>query len=498
MSDPLLPPSSPAPAVTADAVPAGMLLAPTVSLAQALRFWLKLGLISFGGPAGQIALMHRELVERRRWISERRFMHALNYCMVLPGPEAQQLATYLGWLMHRTWGGVAAGALFVLPSLLLLIALSAMYMQFGQVSWVAAALWGIKPAVAAIVVQAAVRMGSRVLKKPVSAPLPWVLAALSLVGMAVFQLPFPLILTMAALVGWWSTRWTNRRWAMPVPGGGHGGASAGAADSASGASAAAHAPALIDDDTPTPPHARFSRARLVRVVAVGMLLWLVPMAGLLMWAGGMQGVALDGPQELTRMGWFFTKAALVTFGGAYAVLPYVVQGAVEQFAWLSAPQMMDGLALGETTPGPLIMVVAFVAFLGGWQHAVLGPDALLWGGVVAAVWVTWVTFLPSFVFILAGGPLVEGTHGQLRLTAPLAAITCAVVGVIANLAINFIANIACTNCASGHFDVNQLDGTALVLAGWATLALLRWRWGLVRVMLVCAAAGVLLRLAGWA
>jgi chromate transporter len=469
-----------------------MPLAPTVSLTQALRFWLKLGLISFGGPAGQIALMHRELVERRRWISERRFMHALNYCMVLPGPEAQQLATYLGWLMHRTWGGVMAGALFVLPSLLLLIALSALYMQFGQVSWVAAALWGIKPAVAAIVVQAAVRIGSKVLKKPAVAPLPWVLAVLSLVSMAVFKLPFPLILVLAALVGWWSTRWTGSRWAMPVSGGGHG-ASAGAA-----APAAAQAPALIDDDTPTPAHARFSRARLARVVVVGVLLWLVPMGALMLWASGLQDAAMGGAHELLRMGWFFTKAALVTFGGAYAVLPYVVQGAVEQFAWLSAPQMMDGLALGETTPGPLIMVVAFVAFLGGWQHAVLGPDALLWGGVIAAVLVTWVTFLPSFIFILAGGPLVEATHGQLRLTAPLAAITCAVVGVIADLAMHFIASIACGDCAGGYFDLNRLDGPALLLAGWAGLALLRWRWGLVRVMLVCAAAGVLLRLAGWA
>lgn len=442
-----------------------------VSFAEAFRFWLRLGFISFGGPAGQIAIMHRELVEQKRWISERRFLHALNYCMLLPGPEAQQLATYIGWLLHRTWGGVVAGALFVLPSLVILVALSWVYVAFGEVRWVAGLFYGIKPAVAAIVLHAVWRIGSRTLRHPAQVPLLWAIALASFLAIAWLKLPFPLVVAAAALAGVAGGRWAPAQFAT---GGGH------------GAVQKTWGPALIDDHTPTPPHARFSQRRLAQVAAAGALLWLLPM-GLLVAAHGWDGT-------LARMAWFFTKAALLTFGGAYAVLPYVYQGAVEQFQWLTAAQMMDGLALGETTPGPLIMVVAFVAFVGGWTHRVLGPDALFMGGALAAMVVTWFTFLPSFLFILAGGPLVESTHGQLRFTAPLTAITAAVVGVIATLALFFLAHIASDRPTPGL----PVDVASLVLAAAAAVALFRFKAGVIPVIAGCALAGMLLRLAGWA
>ena len=446
------------------------------SWGEALRFWLKLGFISFGGPAGQIAIMHRELVEDKRWISEARFLHALNYCMLLPGPEAQQLATYLGWLMHRTLGGVVAGLLFVLPSLLLLIVLSWGYVVYGQLPTVAGLLYGIKPAVAALVLQAVHRVGRRTLKKPAQAPVLWAIAAISFIAIAGFQLPFPWVVLAAALTGWLGQRVVPAQFANA---GGHGTAQ----------SAATRAAAWLDDATPTPPHARYRPRRLAAVLLVGAVLWLLPMGMLWLWQGW-QGA-------LTQMAWFFTKAALLTFGGAYAVLPYVYQGAVQQFGWLSGPQMMDGLALGETTPGPLIMVVTFVGFLGGWRQAVLGPEALLAGAVLAATVVTWFTFLPSFVFILAGGPLVESTHGRLQFTAPLTAITAAVVGVIASLALLFIAHIAYPAGLEAGF-LSGLDGLALVLTALAALALMRMNWGVIPVIAACALAGLALRLAGLA
>nr|WP_315187310.1 chromate efflux transporter [uncultured Albidiferax sp.] len=442
---------------------------PPVSFTEALKFWFKLGCISFGGPAGQIAIMHRELVEQKRWISEKRFLHALNYCMLLPGPEAQQLATYIGWLLHRTWGGVAAGALFVLPSLFILVGLSWVYVAFGAVPWVAGLLYGIKPAVAALVVQAVHRIGSKTLKKPASAPILWAVAATSFVALYVFAVPFPLIVLGAALVGWWGSKVAPGQFSA---GGGH------------GAAKADFGPALIDDDTPTPPHARFRKSRLLTVLAVGAALWLLPMLALVAWSGWHSALA--------QMGWFFTKAALLTFGGAYAVLPYVYQGAVEQFGWLTGTQMIDGLALGETTPGPLIMVVAFVGFVGGWSKAVLGPDALFLGAALAATVVTWFTFLPSFIFILAGGPLVESTHGKLHFTAPLTAITAAVVGVIASLALFFIAHIAYPTGASGTFPYNP-DWAALLLALAAGVALIRFKVGVIPVIVLCALAGWALR-----
>jgi len=439
-----------------------------VPFGEALKFWLKLGFISFGGPAGQIAIMHRELVEQKRWISERRFLHALNYCMLLPGPEAQQLATYIGWLMHRTWGGVVAGALFVLPSLLILIGLSWIYLAFGDVNWVAGLFYGIKPAVAAIVLQAVWRIGSRTLKHPRQVPLLWAIALASFAGIAFLEVPFPAIVLGAAVAGLVAARVAP---AQVNGGGGHA-----AADQSWG-------PALIDDHTPTPPHATFRKSRLAKVLLAGAVLWLVPMA-LLVAAQGWQGT-------LAQMGWFFTKAALLTFGGAYAVLPYVYQGAVEHYQWLTGTQMIDGLALGETTPGPLIMVVAFVGFVGGWTRQVLGPDALFLGAALAATVVTWFTFLPSFLFILAGGPLVESTHGDLRFTGPLTAITAAVVGVIASLALFFLVHIARDRPGFGL----PVDLVSLAIATLAAVALLRYRMGVIPVIAGCALLGMVLRLA---
>jgi chromate transporter len=428
-----------------------------VSFAEALRFWLKLGFISFGGPAGQIAIMHAELVERRRWISEKRFLHALNYCMLLPGPEAQQLATYIGWLMHRTWGGIVAGALFVLPSLFILVALSWIYLRFGDVPLVAGIFYGIKPAVTALVLHAAHRIGSRALKNRWM----WGIAALAFIAIFAFDAPFPAIVLTAAVIGHFGARWAPQVFAL---GGGH-------------SAKASYGPALIDDDTPTPGHARFSRAYLIKVLAAGMLLWGAAMAAL-MATQGVQGT-------LTQMGWFFTKAAMLTFGGAYAVLPYVYQGAVEQHQWLSGPQMIDGLALGETTPGPLIMVVAFVGFVGGWIKQVLGPDAVFAGAALAATVVTFFTFLPSFIFILAGGPAIESTHGKLGFTAPLSAITAAVVGVILNLALFFAYHVLWPRGLTGPF-----DGLSAVIAILAAVALFRFKVGVLSLLAGCALLGL--------
>jgi chromate transporter len=434
-----------------------------VSFREALAFWFKLGFISFGGPAGQIAIMHSELVERRRWISEKRFLHALNYCMVLPGPEAQQLATYIGWLMHRTWGGVVAGALFVLPSLLILIALSWIYVAFGNVPVVAGLFYGIKPAVTAIVVHAAHRIGSRALKDSWL----WAIAAASFVAIFAANLPFPAIVAAAGIIGYVGGRVAPQRFAA---GGGHGKANAGP-----------HAPAVIDDDTPTPGHARFSAARLAIVLGTGLLLWSLPMA-LLAASQGWNGT-------LTQMGWFFTKAALLTFGGAYAVLPYVVQGAVGHYGWLGPTQMIDGLALGETTPGPLIMVVAFVGFVGGWQSpelaAWLGPGHEFAAGALAASLVTWFTFLPSFIFILAGGPLVESTHDDLKFTGPLTAITAAVVGVVLNLALFFAYHVLWPQGLDGPFDL-----PSALIAVAAAVALFRFKRGVIQVIVACASLGL--------
>jgi chromate transporter len=428
-----------------------------VSLRQAWPFWLKLGCIGFGGPAGQIAIMHQELVERRRWISERRFLHALNYCMLLPGPEAQQLATYIGWLLHRTRGGVLAGALFVLPSLLILIALSWVYIAFGDVPVVAGVFYGIKPAVTAIVLHAAHRIGSRALKSGWL----WAIAGAAFVAIFAFNVPFPLIVLGAAMIGYFGGRWAPQRFNN----GGHRG------------SEKSFGPALIDDDTPPPEHTRFSLPRLLRLVLIGALLWCLPMALLTALFGW------DG--TFTQMGWFFTKAALLTFGGAYAVLPYVYQGAVGHYGWLTPTQMIDGLALGETTPGPLIMVVAFVGFIGAYVQPTFGPEHAFAAGALAATLVTWFTFLPSFLFILAGGPLVESTHNELKFTAPLTAITAAVVGVILNLACFFAYHVFWPKGFAA-----QPDFFALLLALAATLGLFVFKRGVIEVLIVCALVGL--------
>ncbi len=450
----------------------------SISFADALKFWLKLGFISFGGPAGQIAVMHKELVETKHWISEKRFLHALNYCMVLPGPEAQQLATYIGWLMHGTKGGIAAGVLFVLPSLFILIALSWIYLAFGQVPIVAGLLYGIKPAVTAIVLHAAWRIGGRVMKN-------WLLigiAVVAFVAIFFFQLPFPAIVLGAAFLGVLGGKYAPDKFSL---GGGNAGAH--------GAIAATNDSAkyIIDDTTPTPSHAIFRWSRLCLFAAIGIGMWLAVM-GLI--------VAQTGfTSTLTQMGWFFTKAAMLTFGGAYAVLPYVYQGGVDHYQWLTATQMIDGLALGETTPGPLIMVVAFVGFVGGWTKQILGPDALFLAGTLAACVVTFVTFLPSFLFILIGGPIIETTHGKLKFTAPLTAITAAVVGVIVNLALFFAWHVWWPNGGKKMAEDTLFAGIfsggfewfAALLTVLAAVALFRFKAGVMMVIAVCAGAGVL-------
>ncbi len=433
-----------------------------VPFAEALRFWLKLGFISFGGPTGQIAVMHQELVERKRWISERRFLHALNYCMVLPGPEAQQLATYIGWLLHRTWGGIVAGGLFVFPSLIILIGLSWIYLAYGNVPAVAGIFFGIKPAVTAIVVFAAWRIGSHALKHG----LLWAIAAGAFVGIFAFKMPFPAIVVAAGILGYLGGRYAPEKFRV---GGGH------------GSTDDNYGPAVIDDHTPIPAHARFAWPTFWLHAVTGVGLWGAALAGL---------IALYGwDATLTQMGWFFTKAALLTFGGAYAVLPYVYQGAVDHYHWLTPLQMIDGLALGETTPGPLIMVVTFVGFVGGWTKALFGPDALLLAGAVAATVVTFFTFLPSFLFILIGGPLVESTHGDLTFTAPLTGITAAVVGVILNLALFFAYHVLWPTGFDGTFDwISALIGLA------AFVALFRFKVPIIPVVGACAASGLLLTL----
>jgi chromate transporter len=424
---------------------------PNVSFFEAFKFWLKLGFISFGGPAGQIAIMQRELVDERRWISQARFNHALNYCMLLPGPEAQQLATYIGWLMHRTWGGLVAGGLFVLPSLFILVALSWVYVAYGTV-----------PAVA--VVQALWRVASRSMKNPLQAPILPLLALGTFIAMQFFHVAFPWAVLVAAMVGWLGQKYFASQFAA----GGHGAAKAAVGNSY-----------LIDDDTPTPAHAKFSKARMLRVLLIGVALWALSMGALVAWQGWQA--------SLTQMGWLFSKAAMVTFGGAYAVLPYVTQAATAQ-NWLTPDQMMAGLALGETTPGPLIMVVAFVGYVGqALEVQRMGAGANLIGaamfimGVWGALVATWFTFLPSFIFILAGGPFVESTHGKLGFTAPLAAISAAVVGAIASLALLFISH---TLMGSKGMD---LMAAGLMLA--AAFALFQLKWSIIRVIALCAALG---------
>ena len=429
-----------------------------VSFWEAFFYWLKLGFISFGGPAGQISMMHQELVEKRRWISEHRFLHALNYTMVLPGPEAQQLATYIGWLMHGVWGGIAAGVLFVLPSLFILIGLTWIYLAYGDVPAVEGILYGIKPAVTAIVVFAAYRIGSRALKNNVLRAM----AVLAFVAIFALDVPFPYIVLMAGIIGYAGSHFAPDKFKA----GGH-----------HGSSKESYGPAIIDDDTPAPVHARFKWGRVIVFALIGVFIGVAVMAALFN-AYGWEGT-------LTQMGWFFTKAALVTFGGAYAVLPYVYQGGVEQYAWLSGTQMIDGLALGETTPGPLIMVVAFVGFVGGWTKELFGPEMLPLAGAVGASVATLFTFLPSFLFILIGGPAVEATRGDVKFTAPLTGITAAVVGVVLNLAVFFAYHVLWPEGFDAPF-----EWFSALIGAVAFIALFRYRVGIVQVIGACAVIGL--------
>ncbi|MCJ8167908.1 chromate efflux transporter [Atopomonas sediminilitoris] len=425
------------------------------SLWQATRYWLMLGFLSFGGPAGQIAMMHRELVERRRWISESRFLHALNYCMLLPGPEAQQLATYMGWLLHGRIGGIIAGGLFILPAVILLIVLSALYLSFGDLPAVQAVFDGIKPAALALIVLACWRIGQRTLKHPIA----WVLASAALLNALLLGLPFPAVIALAASLGFIAQRSGYKGF------------------SASGGHTSQHArlatPALIDDHSALPAHARHSKGGIAVLLGSAALLWAVPF------------FLLAGNSGLQQLASFFSKAALVTFGGAYAVLPYVFDAAVTDYQWMSAAQMLDGLALGESTPGPLIILVTYIGFLGGWQQAMLGAEQLLAGGIAGALVATWFTFLPSFVFILLGAPWVESSRQLPSLSAAMAAISAAVVGLIIHLALVFAWHL---------FWPNGLDALpelfSIVVTLLAIWLLHRRQWSILKVIGLCALLGL--------
>ena len=445
------------------------------SLREAFWVWLRIGLLSFGGPAGQIALMHRMLVEERRWIGERRFLHALNYCMLLPGPEAQQLATYIGWLMHRTLGGLVAGLLFVLPGALVMLGLSIGYALYGHTPLVAGLFFGVKAAVLAVVSEAIVRISKRALKTPVMIGL----ATAAFLAIWLVQVPFPLIVLAAGLIGFLGER---QRPGLFAQGGGHGGADGGA-DEEIGVVDAMFARGELE-------HTRPRRGRSLRVAAIWLVVWLAPLAGL--WIG-------LGPDSVwTRIAGFFSTMGVVTFGGAYAVLSYVAQAAVQSFHWMSPGEMADGLGLAETTPGPLIMVLQFVGFLAAFRHPG-GLDPLV-AGVLGAGLTTWVTFAPSFLWIFLGGPYVEQLRGNRALSGALAAISAAVVGVIANLALWFAlhtlfrATRPLTPFGIGPDlpVVSSLDLRALVLAAIAMLAMLRFKLGMIPTLAACALLGLVM------
>ena len=425
------------------------------SFREAFNFWLKLGFISFGGPAGQIAIMQTELVEKRRWISQSRFLHALNFCMLLPGPEAQQLAIYIGWLMHRTWGGIVAGALFVIPSVFILWGLSFVYAAYGNIPWIAAVFYGLKPAVMAIVAVAVIRIGRKALKNATM----WTIAALAFVAIFFFEVPFPLIVLSAGFLGLIGGLFWKETFAISS---GHGSHSDGAS-------------VLSDDDASD--HSQPSWTRALKIVLIGFALWWIPILLAGVWHGW------DG--TLFREGVFFSKAAVVTFGGAYAVLPYVAQQAVEQHGWLQTGQMMDGLGLAETTPGPLIMVLQFVGFMGGWNQ----PGALppLVAATTGALLTTWATFVPCFIWIFVGAPHIERLRGNTALTAALSTVTAAVVGVVLNLAVWFGLHVIFP-------DGVRVDWIAVALSAVAFVGMLKWKWDVIAVIIGGAIAGLLVQL----
>ena len=424
------------------------------TFAEAFLFWLKLGFISFGGPTGQIAVMHAELVEKKKWISEARFLHALNYCMLLPGPEAQQLATYVGWLLHKTWGGIVAGAFFVIPSIFILWGLTYIYVTFGNLPWIAAIFYGLKPAVLAIVAAAVIRIGSRALKNEVM----WTVATAAFIAIYFFHVPFPLIIIGAALIGFSGGKWKRDKFLIIR---GHG---------------KANAESVLDDSSAVPDHAKPSWPRALRVALIWVILWSAPVLLLSFWLGGDHTVVQEGI--------FFSKAALVTFGGAYAVLPYVAQQAVQTHHWLSAGQMLDGLGLAETTPGPLIMVTQFVGFLGGWNHPGQLPPLL--AATIGALVTTWTTFTPCFLWIFLGGPYIEKLRGNEALTTTLSAVTAAVVGVVLNLAVWFGLHVIFPG--SG-----MVDWFAVVVGAVTFIGMMRWKWDIVPVVLGAGFAGLLFK-----
>lgn len=428
------------------------------SLGETFFYWLKLGFISFGGPAGQIAMMHQELVEKRRWISEQRFLHALNYCMLLPGPEATQLAVYLNWLLHGTVGGIMAGLLFFLPAFLLLSLLAAVYLAWGDVPLVQGMFYGIKPAVVAIVLFAAWKIGSRALQNNVL----WGMAVLAFVAIFFFNVGFPWIVLAAGVLGALGGRFLPEKFRS---GGG------------GGVSSKRFGTAVVGDDTPTPEHARFSMRKLLLTLVAFVLIWL-----LAIWL-------ISGNQTLEHMGEFFTKAAFLTIGGAYAVLPYVYQGGVEHYGWLTGPQMMDGLALGETTPGPLIMVVTWIGYLGGVSKEVVANPVV--AGFLGAAVASFFTFLPSFLFILAGGPLVEATRNELRFTAPLTGITAAVVGVVLNLAAFFAWHTFWPHGSAEAPFAGGFEWFSLLVAVGAFVWLWKYKADIMHVISLCAALGLI-------
>jgi chromate transporter len=448
-----------------------------VSLGEALRVWARVAMLSFGGPAGQIAVMHRIIVEEKRWIGESRFLHALNYCMLLPGPEAQQLATYIGWLMHRTLGGVIAGVLFVLPGVISIMVLSIVYALFGKVGIVSALFFGLKAAVLAIVLQAVARIGGKALKN-------WImnaLAAAAFIAIFFFGVPFPLIVLTAGIIGFIGG------WAG-VPafqvGGGHGPSKDG--------KQVADAEALLGEELPE--HARPRVARALRVSVICLALWLVPVAVIL--------VTLGPDNVFSRIATFFSTMAVVTFGGAYAVLAYVAQQAVENYGWLQPGEMLDGLGMAETTPGPLIMVLQFVGFMGAFRD----PGALspLTAGMLGGLLATWVTFVPCFLFIFLGAPFIEALRGNQALHGALSAITAAVVGVVLNLAIWFALHTVFRETwpVRGFglsFDapiLTSVDFWALLLSVAAVIAMFRFKVGMIPTLAACSAAGIVLYLTG--
>ena len=446
------------------------------SFAEAVRVWARIAALSFGGPAGQIAVMHRVLVEEKRWIGEARFLHALNYCMLLPGPEAQQLAVYVGWLLHRTKGGLVAGTLFVLPGVLAIMALSLVYAAFGQVGIVQALFFGLKAAVLAIVLEAVVRIGKRALKNRVMVGI----AAAAFVAIFFFGVPFPLIILAAALIGYLGGRAGHP--AFLAGGGGHG--------PTKGETAVADAETALGEGLPA--HARPPLAWSLKVAAVCLVLWLGPVLLLLL--------TLGSGHVLSDIAVFFSKMAVVTFGGAYAVLAYVAQEAVETYGWLRPGEMLDGLGMAETTPGPLIMVVQFVGFMG----ALRDPGALppLLAGVLGGLLTTWVTFVPCFLWIFLGAPFVETLRGDKALSAALATITAAVVGVVLNLAVWFALHVLFAEVREVRvlgltLDVPTLSSVnlaSLALTLAALLAVFRFKAGMIPVLAACSAAGVLLYL----